>query len=100
MLEAYTSIYEYLTMKGFKPKLNVTDNKCSKLLKRYIQSQDVDILLVEPDNYRLNAAKRAIQTFKNHFVAGLASINPAFPMQLGCYLLCQAELTLHLLQTS
>ena len=31
MLEAYTSIYKYLTAKGFKPKLNVTDNFHIKL---------------------------------------------------------------------
>ena len=79
MLEAYT-IYEYLTTKGFKPQLNVMDNECSQLLKRYIKSQEVDILLVEPDNHRVNAAERALQTFKNHFVAGLASVDPAFPL--------------------
>ena len=100
MLEAYTSIYEYLTTKGFKPQLNVMDNECSQLLKRYIKSQEVNILLVEPDNHCVNAAERAIRTFKNHFVAGLASVDPAFPMQLWCYLLCQAELTLNLLRTS
>ena len=30
MVAAYKDIYEYLTSKNFKPKLNVTDNECSK----------------------------------------------------------------------
>ncbi len=55
--------------------------------------------LAEPDNHRANAAERAIQTFKNHFIAGLATVDPTFPLQLWCYLLTQAKLTLNLLRT-
>ena len=54
----------------------------------------------EPDNHRVNAAEHAIQTFKNHFISGLCSVDKGFPLQLWCYLLAQAEITLNLLQTS
>jgi len=39
--------------------------------------------------------------FKNHFIAGLGSIDKDFPIHLwDCLLLLQAELTLNLLQGS
>ena len=97
MVAAYKEIYEYLEEKGFKPTLNITDNECSRSVQNYILSQNVDWQLVEPDNHRVNAAKRAIQTFKNHFIAELATVDVHFPLQLWCYLLQQAELTINLL---
>jgi hypothetical protein len=55
---------------------------------------------VPPHCHRRNAAERAIRTFKEHFVAGLSSIDPAFPLHLWDRLLPQAEIILNLLQTS
>ena len=49
-------------------------------------------------NHRRNAAERAIETSKKHFIAGLFSRHPNFPMQLWCRV--QAELTLNLLRPS
>ena len=48
----------------------------------------------------MNAAERAIRTFKNHFIAGLCSTDPSFPVYLWDELLPQALLTLNLLRTS
>jgi hypothetical protein len=56
--------------------------------------------LVPPHCHRRNAAECAIQTLKEHFVAGLSSVNPTFPLHLWDRLLPQAEITLNLLQTS
>ena len=100
MVAAYKDIYEYLTAANQKPSLNIIDNEASKAVTTYIKSQDVDWQLVEPDNHRVNATERAIQTFKNHFLAGLATDDWAFPLQLWCYLLFQAEMTLNMLRTS
>ena len=50
--------------------------------------------------HRRNAAERAIRTFKNHFIAGLCAVNPAFPLHLWDRLLDQAECTLNMLRTS
>ena len=55
---------------------------------------------MEPDHHQVNAAERAIQTFKNHFLAVLASVDAGFSLQLWCYLLIQAEMTLNMLRTS
>jgi hypothetical protein len=45
-------------------------------------------------------AKKAIQTFKDHFVGVLSGYAPTFPMQLWCQLLLQVEWQLLLLQQS
>jgi hypothetical protein len=47
-----------------------------------------------------NAAERVIQTFKEQFVAGLASVDHDFPMHLWDKLLPQAAMILSLLRTS
>ena len=61
MVDAFQEVYEYLTEKGFKPKLNVMDNQCSRAVQKFIKSTGADIQLVNPDDHRVNAAERAIQ---------------------------------------
>jgi hypothetical protein len=56
--------------------------------------------LVPPYCHRRNAAERAIRTFKEYFVAGMASVDPDLPMHLWDCLLSQAKITLNLLRTS
>ena len=41
----------------------------------------VTLQLVPPHVHRQNAAERAIQTWKNHFLAGIATLDPNFPIQ-------------------
>ena len=48
----------------------------------------------------LNAAERAIRTFKNHLTAGLCTLNPKFPFSYWDYLLTQATITLNLLRSA
>ena len=48
--------------------------------------------------YFSNTAERAIQTFKNHFKAGLSSVDPEFPMTEWDRLVEQCFLTLNLLR--
>ena len=43
---------------------------------------------------------RDTQTLENHFLAGQATADGEFPLQLWCYLLFQAEMTLNMLCTS
>jgi hypothetical protein len=96
----YGSIHQELTIKGFKPKLQTLDNEASTALKNFFTAHNIDYQLVPPHCHRRNAAERAIGTFKEHFVAGLASVDPSFPMQLWDRLLPQEEITLNLLRTS
>jgi hypothetical protein len=70
--KVYDTIHQELTVKGFKPKLKTLHNEASAALKNFFTANDVEYQLVPPDCHRRNAAERAIQTFKEHFVAGLS----------------------------
>jgi hypothetical protein len=48
----------------------------------------------------MNIINRAIITFIEYFFAGLASMDPDFPLHLWDHLLPQAEMTLNLLRKS
>jgi hypothetical protein len=76
------------------------DNEASSALKNYFTVQDMTYQLVPPHCHRRNAAERAIRTFKEHFVAGLESVDPDLPMHLWDRLLPQPEMYLNLLCTS
>jgi hypothetical protein len=97
-VKAYDSNHQELSVKGFKPKLQTLDNEASTALKNFFTANDIDYQLVLPHCHRRNAAERTIRTFKEHFVAGLSSVDPSFPMHLWDRLLPQAEITLNLLR--
>ena len=65
-----------------------------------MQEQKIDYQLVPPDIHCCNAAKRAIRTWKNHFISGLCSTNADFPLYLWDKLIPQATISLNLLQQS
>jgi hypothetical protein len=99
-VQAYDTIHQELTSEGFKPKLQTLDNEASTALKDLFTANNLDYQLVPPHCHRRNAAERAIRTFKEHFVAGLSSVDPTFLLHLWDRLLSQAEITLNLLRTS
>ncbi len=49
-------------------------------------------MLVEPNNHQVNAAKWAIQMFKDHFVSALATTDSKFPLQLWDHLAPHSQL--------
>ena len=85
IIQAFEQVFTELEDKGYKPKLNVTDNQATKPIKKLSKKKDCKWQFVEPSNHRVNAAERAIQTFKNHFIAGLASTDSHWPLQLWQY---------------
>jgi hypothetical protein len=98
ILRAFQVLYARLRQAGRQPQLYFLDNEASALLKSHLHDVQVHYQLVPPHIHRRNAAERAIRTFKNHFVAGLASTDTKFPLHLWDRLLPQAELTLNLLR--
>ena len=54
--------------------------------------------LVPPNIRRRNVAERAIRTFKEHFLAVLAGVDPIFPKFMWCNLFVQTDLTINLLR--
>eukprot|EP00978_Attheya_sp_CCMP212_P021361 scaffold62214_cov29-Attheya_sp.AAC.5 len=91
---------EYLKKRGFKPVFNIIDNVATKAVKANLETEEIQMQLVEPHNHRVNAAERAIQTFKNHTIAGLSIVDNEFPSLLWNQLLKQAQDTLNMLRTS
>jgi hypothetical protein len=89
-VKTYDTIRQDLTVKGFKPKLQTLDNEASAAFKNFFAVNDIAYQLVPPHCHQRNAAERAIRTFKKHFVAGLSSVEPSFPLHLWDRLLPQA----------
>jgi hypothetical protein len=100
IFKAYQAYFVQLEQKGFKPKLNVMDNQATKHIKKFLTENDCRLQIVEPHNHRVNAAERAIQTFKAAFIAALATTDSDFPLQLWDRLTPQVEDTLNLLRQS
>ena len=100
IVAAFDDIFTELKEKGYKPQLNVSDNQSATQIKQFLTSKDCEWQFVEPHNHRVNAAERAIQTFKNHFISGLCCSDSEFPLQLWDQLTEQAEITLNLLRPS
>ena len=82
LLKGYTTIHNLLSERGLAPKMNYLDNECPKVLQQFMKEKEERFQLVPPHPHRRNSAERAIQTFKNHFIAGLASVNKNFPVHL------------------
>ena len=56
--------------------------------------------LVPPNNHRGNLAKKAIQSWKDHFIGILSGMAATFPLHLWCQAIPQMEHQLLFLQTS
>ena len=101
IVEAYKDRFDYLESKGFKIKINIMDNQATKQVKRFLSKKDCRLQLVEPHNHRLNAAERAIQTYKDHFlISGLCTTYVDFPVQLWGQLAPQEQDTLNAMRQS
>ncbi len=57
---AYQQQYNLLKLKGYKIHHNVIDNQATEVIKKFLDEQQCDLLLVEPHNHHVNAAKRTI----------------------------------------
>ena len=80
--------------------MQILDNECSAEYKEAIQKNGLSFQLVPPNDHRRNIAEKAIQTFKDHFVAVLYGTDDACPLKLWCQVLRHAEHQLNLLRKS
>jgi hypothetical protein len=97
---ALKSTINMLKHKGMQPQLHIMDNETSQVVTSYLSTNNITLQLTPPHVHRRNAAERAIRTFKNHFLAGLSSTDPNFPLHLWDRILPQAIITLNLLRPS
>jgi hypothetical protein len=100
MIQAFTKVISILKSGGYHPALNMMDNKCSPAVKKYIRSKTINIQVFPPHNHWVNATEHAIPTFKEYFIAALATVDMLCPLQLWDEFLPQAELTLNMLHFS
>jgi hypothetical protein len=80
--------------------MNVMDNQATKYIKKFLTKKECDLQLVEPHNHHVNATERDIQTFKDAFIAALATTDREFPLQLWDRLTPQVQDTLNLPRAS
>ncbi len=100
IFNAYKQNFNELTQKGYKPRLNVMDNQATKHIKKFLTKEECKFQLVKPHNHSVNTAERPIQTFKDAFIAALATNNQDFPLQLWDEITPQVINTLNMMCTS
>lgn len=100
IVKAYKQIYKMLQTKGLKLKLQRLDNECAKELKDFFDEKSIEFQLTPAGKHSRNLAEKAIQIWKDHFIAGLSSTHPNFPVNQWCKLIEQANITLCLLHPS
>ncbi|KAI2504487.1 Reverse transcriptase (RNA-dependent DNA polymerase) [Fragilaria crotonensis] len=97
---AWEQTHKMLVHQGHPPDLHILDNECSHDLKDAFTKYNIQFQRVPPKEHRVNAAERAIRTFKNHFVSVLCTVDSKFPLTEWDRLLPQTTLTLNLLRSS
>ena len=78
LLQGFEECYNDLKNKGFITRLVKLDNEMSKKMIQLFVDLNLDYQLVSPGDHRLLSAERAIQTFKNHFIAVRSGMDPDF----------------------
>jgi hypothetical protein len=98
ILTAFKKLHALLVSRGLRPQLHRLDNEACNILKEFLIAAELDYQLAPPGIHRRNSAERAIQTWKDHFITGLCTTNPHFPIYLWDKLIPQANTTLNLLR--
>ena len=97
---AWEKLHLTLSTCGITPSTYIIDNEAATEIKQAIKKYKISFQLTPPHIPRINAAERAICTFKNHFLSCLASVDPNYPINEWDRLIPQAQKTLNLLRTS
>jgi len=98
LLRAHQETHKWLSMWGFKPLLHKMNNETLHEVEKFIQAQQMRIQYTPPDMHHTNPAERAIRTWKNHFLAGIAGLPKSFPIANWCRLTKQCDATLNMLR--
>ena len=89
-----------LKIGGLKPIMYRLDNERLEVLKNYIKTENIKYQLLPSHIHRRNTAEKVIVNFKDHFIAGLASIYLKILMYLWCRLLQHKCLALNVSRQS
>jgi hypothetical protein len=100
-IRVYGRALDFFKRHDIKPTLLRMDNEISNALEAYlVDTRQIPIQYVAPNNHRQNKAERVIRVWKNHFISILATTDPDFPMHAWEELLTHAELTINLLRAT
>jgi hypothetical protein len=100
LIKGYNKMYEDLQIAGINPVLYRLDNQTSKDIVKEIENKGLIYQVASPGDHRLNHAERAIQTFKNHFIAILYGTDSDFPAKQWDRLIKQAVMALNMCRPS
>ena len=100
IVKGWEYLYKTFELSGNAPDSYVLDNETSKDLIEAFVKNNVKYQLAPPYCHRTNKAERAIQTFKSHFLSGLATCDPSFPLREWDRLIEQATITLNLMRAT
>jgi len=80
-VKAYRSAFDFFKKLGHVFSIARLDNETSALLEQFLNTEaKVDHEFISAGTHRANKAERSIQTWKNHFIAGIASADIDFPI--------------------
>jgi hypothetical protein len=101
LIKSYQAIFNrWKATKVISPNWHILDNEAPEAFKQAIRDNQCRVELTPADQHRRNAAERAIQTFKGHFISVLAGVSDDYPINRWDELLPQTVLTLNLLRQS
>ena len=101
LLAALQRAIKFFKDQGASPlKIVRMDNEISAKMETWLDDSVIELELTPVAQHRTNRAERAIRTWKGHFIAIIAGIDPECPLSLWEDFIAQAELTLNLMRTS
>ena len=95
-IDAYQHTFDHWKKYGPLPGIIRLDNETSHHLQAFVELVST-FQYFPPGNHRANRAERAIRTWKNHFLATIATASKNFPMRHWDKLIPIAEITLNCL---
>jgi hypothetical protein len=98
--EAVNRGLKFFRDRGFAPKSARMDNETSPEVQAIFAENSISVEYVAPYHHQANSAERAIQTWKNHFLACLATANKRFDLRYWDLLVPYAEAILNILHPS
>ena len=100
MIQDFTELTEDLKNRGIYLGLHFMNNEASTSLRISRTTTEIKCQFVPPSNHRSENSEREIQTFKNHFILLLHSVDKYFHLKLRDRLLQHSTININLLRQS
>ena len=98
--QAWNNLHQVFEQSGIAPNTYIMNNETSGEFMRSLKDKGLKYQLVPPNSHPRNLEEWDIQTWNKYFKAGLASVDPNFPLSEWDILIHQTNITLNLLHSS